>query len=125
MPNLSVKNWLNTVEGKTPLALLERSVANLQCTVDEVSFEDLLEHLEILLAAMQIAAGKEAEFAPTAEEVQNTVDYVEEVDGECLVYGLEKSILDAFDVVTKWQMEIAPNDEDDDSDNEVPKADAT
>ena len=117
--NLTVKKWLTTTDGKTPLDTLASAVDHVQCVVsnlDIVSLEDTAEHLEMLLAAMQIAAGKKVKSKPTSEEVKNALDGLRFLDIEGVLNGLNESIKEALSVAEEWQSHYEPADKDSDDD---------
>ena len=105
--NLTVKRWLTTApKGKTPLDTLASAIDHVRFVVgnlDIVSLEDTAEHLETLLAAMQIAAGKKAQSKPAAEEVEGALDGLRFLDTEGVFNGLNESIQEALAVVEEWQ----------------------
>ena len=101
-----MRKWLTTTNGKTPLDTLASAIDHVRCVVgnlDIVSLEDTAEHLETLLAAMQIAAGKKAQSKPAAEEVEGALDGLRFLDTEGVFNGLNESIQEALAVVEEWQ----------------------
>jgi hypothetical protein len=114
--NNEVREWLNAAKCTTPLDTLALAIDHLQCLVNmlDVSLVDTLEHFETLLAAMQKAAGKEAEFEPTTKEVEDAVEHMEFLDGEGAFNGLGKSIREAIAVVNEWQSLCEDSESDED-----------
>ena len=101
-----MRKWFTTTNGKTPLDILEAAIDKVQFVVsnlDIVSLEDTAEHLETLLVAMQIAAGKKAQSKPAAGEVEGALDGLRFLDTEGVFNGLNESIQEALAVVEEWQ----------------------
>ena len=112
----TVKEWLIAADGKTPLDVLESAIDKVQFVVsylDIVSLEETMEQLETLLAAMQIAAGKKAEFEPTAEEVERALEDLCFLESEGIFRGLGESIDEATDVVYEWQNRCEDSESED------------
>ena len=104
---ISVKTWLTTAKRKSeaPLDVFASSVEHLWDVVNilDVSLEATLEHLDTLFAAMQIAAGKEVESEPSAEAVDDAIDYLQFLNTERAFSGLSEAIQEALDVAEEWQ----------------------
>jgi len=110
----TMKKWLTTTDGKTPLEVLESALDKVQFVVsnlDIVSLEDVAEHLETLLEAMQIDAGKKKSKS-TAGDVASALIDLRFLDDEGVFNGLNESMREALAVAEEWQSFYILDDED-------------
>ena len=112
---VSVKTWLTAKrKNPAPLDAFAAAVDGVEWMVNilDVSLVETLEHLETLLAAMQIAAGKKVEYEPTAEEVASAIGYLQFLDTEGAFNGLSEAIQEAIEVAEEWQSQCEASKSD-------------